>query len=99
MLSSRKAVLVGALLAGTTGILFAQASGLTRTMLGKADLSAPGREAVVAKVEVAPGVDVQKDIVAQAGFPLRVAPDVRLMDAALFTDAPLGLLAGEASHV
>ena len=33
----------------------AQASGLTRTMVGKADVSVPGREAVVAKVEVAPG--------------------------------------------
>lgn len=34
---------------------FAQASGLTRTVVGKADVSVPGREAVVAKVEVAPG--------------------------------------------
>lgn len=33
----------------------AQASGLSRTMVGKADVSVPGREAVVAKVEVAPG--------------------------------------------
>lgn len=32
-----------------------QASGLSRTMVGKADVSVPGREAVVAKVEVAPG--------------------------------------------
>jgi quercetin dioxygenase-like cupin family protein len=37
------------------GALFAQASGLTRTMVGKADVSVPGREAVVARVEVAPG--------------------------------------------
>lgn len=34
---------------------FAQASGLTRTMVGKADVSVPGREAVVARVEVAAG--------------------------------------------
>jgi quercetin dioxygenase-like cupin family protein len=33
----------------------AQAGGLSRTMVGKADVSVPGREAVVAKVEVAPG--------------------------------------------
>ena len=33
----------------------AQASGLTRTMVGKADVSVPGREAVVARVEVAAG--------------------------------------------
>jgi quercetin dioxygenase-like cupin family protein len=38
-----------------TGAL-AQASGLTRTMVGKADVSVPGREAVVARVELAPGV-------------------------------------------
>jgi len=38
-----------------TGALYAQASGLTRTLVGKADVSVPGREAVVARVEVAPG--------------------------------------------
>lgn len=42
----------GLLLAGS---LFAQASGLTRALVGRADVSVPGREAVVAKVEVAPG--------------------------------------------
>ena len=38
-----------------SGQAMAQASGLTRTMVGKADVSVPGREAVVAKVEVAAG--------------------------------------------
>ena len=38
-----------------TGALMAQASGLTRTLVGRADVSVPGREAVVARVEVAPG--------------------------------------------
>lgn len=38
-----------------SGHAMAQASGLTRTMVGKADVSVPGREAVVAKVEVAAG--------------------------------------------
>ena len=37
------------------GGLFAQAGGLTRTIVGRADVSVPGREAVVARVEVAPG--------------------------------------------
>lgn len=37
------------------GGLFAQASGLTRTLVGRADVSIPGKEAVVARVEVAPG--------------------------------------------
>jgi quercetin dioxygenase-like cupin family protein len=33
----------------------AQSSGLSRAMVGKADVSIPGREAVVARVEIAPG--------------------------------------------
>jgi quercetin dioxygenase-like cupin family protein len=33
----------------------AAASGLSRVMVGRADVSVPGREAVVARVEVAPG--------------------------------------------
>jgi quercetin dioxygenase-like cupin family protein len=37
------------------GALLAQASGLTRTVVGRGDVSVPGREAVVARVEVAPG--------------------------------------------
>jgi quercetin dioxygenase-like cupin family protein len=31
------------------------ASGLSRTLVGRADVSVPGREAVIARVEVAPG--------------------------------------------
>jgi quercetin dioxygenase-like cupin family protein len=37
------------------GIIFAQNPGLTRTIVTKADVSVPEREAVVARVEVAPG--------------------------------------------
>jgi quercetin dioxygenase-like cupin family protein len=47
--------LVGAGLALVADTLFAQASGLTRTMVGRADVSVPGREAVIARVEVSPG--------------------------------------------
>ena len=46
---------VAAALTLAAGGLFAQASGLTRVLVGKADVSVPGREAVVARVEVAPG--------------------------------------------
>jgi len=46
---------IGATALAATGILFAQNPGLTRTLVGKADVSVPGREAVVARVEVAPG--------------------------------------------
>ncbi len=37
------------------GVLVAQNSALTRTIVTKADVSVPGREAVVARVEIAPG--------------------------------------------
>lgn len=49
------AILIGGMLALAAGSIFAQASGLTRTLVGRADVSVPGREAVVARVEVAPG--------------------------------------------
>ena len=48
-------IILGGLLTVAAGTLFAQASGLTRTLVGKADVSIPGREAVVARVDVAPG--------------------------------------------
>ena len=46
---------VGLGFALVAGLSFAQASGLTRTMVTKADVSVPNHEAVVARVEVAPG--------------------------------------------
>ena len=49
------AIVLGGVLTLAAGAIFAQASGLTRTLVGKADVSVPGREAVVARVEVAPG--------------------------------------------
>ncbi len=48
-------LLIAGMLTLAAGALFAQATGLTRTLVGKADVSVPGREAVVARVEVAPG--------------------------------------------
>jgi len=39
-----------------TGALLAQNPGIQRTILQRKDISAPGREAVIARVEVAPGV-------------------------------------------
>jgi len=55
VLKQWKTLAAGAALLGFAGILLAQASALTRTMVTKADVSVPGREAVVARVEVAPG--------------------------------------------
>ncbi|MFZ4287859.1 cupin domain-containing protein [Variovorax sp. HJSM1_2] len=48
-------IITAALLSLAANSAFAQASGLSRTMVGKADVSVPGREAVVARVEVAAG--------------------------------------------
>jgi acyl CoA:acetate/3-ketoacid CoA transferase len=41
--------------------------------------------------EIAPGVDLQAHILDQSEFDLIVSPDMKVMDAALFTDAPIGL--------
>lgn len=41
--------------------------------------------------ELAPGVDLERDVLAMADFPLAVAPDARRMDAALFRPEPIGL--------
>jgi propionate CoA-transferase len=41
--------------------------------------------------EVAPGIDVARDVLAQAAIPLAVADDLKLMDARLFTDQPMRL--------
>jgi len=48
--------------------------------------------------EIAPGIDLQKDVLDLADCPLRVAADLKLMDAALFRDAPMGLKLPEKHH-
>jgi acyl CoA:acetate/3-ketoacid CoA transferase len=45
--------------------------------------------------EIAPGVDLARDVLARADFPLRVAADLREMDSRLFRPAPMGLTLGE----
>jgi propionate CoA-transferase len=42
-------------------------------------------------IEIAPGVDLDSDVLGRMAFRPRIAPDLREMDAAIFTDAPLGL--------
>ena len=55
------------------------------------------REGIVV-TEIAPGVDLADDILAQSEFPLIVAQRPKLMDAALFSAPPVGLhLPGEAA--
>ncbi len=41
--------------------------------------------------EIAPGIDLERDVLAQAEIPLRVASDLKTMDVALFHDRPFGL--------
>jgi acyl CoA:acetate/3-ketoacid CoA transferase len=41
--------------------------------------------------EVAPGVDLQRDVLAKAESTLHVARDLKVMDERLFRDVPLGL--------
>lgn len=41
--------------------------------------------------EIAPGVDLKTNVLEQSEFPLLVSPQLKLMDAALFEDRPMGL--------
>ncbi|HEU0115041.1 MAG TPA: hypothetical protein VFQ80_10215, partial [Thermomicrobiales bacterium] len=44
--------------------------------------------------EIAPGVDLERDVLAQIGFPARVSPDLRRMDERLFRPEPMGMALG-----
>ena len=50
-----KHIVTGIALVVFAGVIVAQVPALTRTIVLKADVSVPGREAVIARVEVAPG--------------------------------------------
>ncbi|HSL34686.1 MAG TPA: hypothetical protein VK871_13605, partial [Candidatus Limnocylindrales bacterium] len=43
--------------------------------------------------EVAPGIDVERDVLGQMGFRPRVAADLREMDRRLYNAGPMGLAA------
>ena len=49
------------------------------------------REAGLTVTEVAPGIDLERDVIAQAKAPLVVADDLREMDARLFLPDLIGL--------
>ena len=42
-------------------------------------------------IEIAPGVNLERDVLAQAEFPLRVSSALRISDANLYQSAPIGL--------
>ena len=47
--------------------------------------------ALVAPQKELRDVELERDVLAQAGFPLRVSPDLALMDPRLFRPEPMGL--------
>ena len=47
---------------------------------------------VLTLTEIAPGIDLEKDVLAQMEFKPAIAEDLKLMDARLFTDEKMGLL-------
>jgi acyl CoA:acetate/3-ketoacid CoA transferase len=53
------------------------------------------RAAGLTVIELAPGADLQRDVLAQAGFALKVADDLRPMDPRLFRPEPMGLVLPE----
>ena len=54
MIKYLRSLVIGGIAVVVGGAIVAQTSALTRTMVIKADVSVPGREAVVARVEIAP---------------------------------------------
>jgi acyl CoA:acetate/3-ketoacid CoA transferase len=53
------------------------------------------RPAGLTVIELAPGIDLDRDVLAQAGFALQVASDLRPMDARLFRSEPMRLVLPE----
>ncbi|MEF2553892.1 acyl CoA:acetate/3-ketoacid CoA transferase [Aurantimonas sp. A2-1-M11] len=41
--------------------------------------------------EIAPGIELERDVLAHADFPLLVSPNLKVSDAALYRDEPMGL--------
>jgi propionate CoA-transferase len=54
-------------------------------------LVADGDEGRLELVEYAPGIDVERDILAHMDFDPRISPQLKPMDTALFLDQPIGL--------
>jgi acyl CoA:acetate/3-ketoacid CoA transferase len=49
--------------------------------------------------EVAPGIDLERDVLAQADVPLHVSPDLRTMEPRLFRPEPVGMVLEEKRDV
>src|SRR5262249_1341861 len=49
-------------------------------------------------IEIAPGLDAERDVIAHMGFRPRVATDLRVMDGGIFEPAKMGLAADVAKR-
>jgi propionate CoA-transferase len=54
-------------------------------------LKADGAQGCLELIEVAPGIDLERDVLAQMDFLPAISPHLRLMDATLFAEDPIGL--------
>jgi propionate CoA-transferase len=54
-------------------------------------LKADGAQGCLELIEIAPGIDLERDILAQMDFMPEISSTLRLMDGALFTEASMGL--------
>ena len=48
--------------------------------------------------EIAPGIDLQRDVLDQCGTPVKVSPDLRVMDQRLFSPEPMSWLRAAVDH-
>ena len=54
-------------------------------------LKPDGAEGSMELIEIAPGIDLERDVLGQMDFMPSISPQLRLMDSALFEDANMGL--------
>ena len=47
------------------------------------------RDGRLTLTEIAPGIDLQRDVIAQLAAPVPVADDLKTMDERIFRDAPM----------
>ena len=69
----------------------AQVSGGAQEADGAAKDSKPTNGPALELIEIAPGIDLEKDVLDQIEFEVAVSPDLKLMDERIFTDGPMGL--------
>jgi propionate CoA-transferase len=47
------------------------------------------RDGRLTLIEIAPGIDLERQVLAQLAAPVQVAPDLKPMDARIFRDQPM----------